>query len=66
MKSIRTRKLRQLCGLKNQIFKGKLASGISFLQQNFYQSVFQAEVKVNRNGPERRSGKRIIACTVFR
>jgi len=25
-----------------------------------------AEVKVSRNGPERRSGKRIIACTAFR
>ena len=27
---------------------------------------WQPEVKVSRNGPERRSGKRIIAGTVFR
>jgi len=27
---------------------------------------FYAEVKVSRNGPERRSGKRIIAGTAFR
>jgi len=26
----------------------------------------RAEVKGSRNGPERRSGKRIIACTAFR
>jgi len=26
----------------------------------------QSEVKVSRNGPERRSGKRIIAGTAFR
>jgi len=28
--------------------------------------MLQPEVKVSRNGPERRSGKRIIACTAFR
>jgi len=28
--------------------------------------VFYTEVKVSRNGPERRSGKRIIAGTAFR
>ena len=28
--------------------------------------VLQTEVKVSRNGPERRSGKRIIAGTAFR
>jgi len=28
--------------------------------------VLHAEVKVSRNGPERRSGKRIIAGTAFR
>jgi len=28
--------------------------------------VLQAEVKVSRNGPERRSGKSIIAGTAFR
>jgi len=32
----------------------------------YVQINIQTEVKVSRNGPERRSGKRIIAGTAFR
>ena len=37
---------------------------VPILSQNVFH--LPAEVKVSRNGPERRSGKRIIAGTAFR
>jgi len=37
---------------------------IMFINQEL--KVYQSEVKISRNGPERRSGKRIVAGTAFR
>jgi len=46
------------------------ASGTDFLNTGvlpaFGKLALKSEVKVSRNGPERRSGKRIIAGTAFR
>jgi len=41
-------------------------SSSTIIATNNHQYLVSAEVKVSRNGPERRSGKRIIAGTPFR
>ena len=46
----------------SQHFLPKMSAFNSHMRQNAY----DPEVKVSRNGPERRSGKRIVAGTAFR
>ena len=43
-----------------------VCDGIHIDAQISYLTYVSAEVKVSRNGPERRSGKRIVAGTAFR
>jgi len=63
-----SREIYDLCKISDLlVFVSYFASqrkGIKF--GDYFSDVCYAEVKVSRNGPERRSGKRIIAGTAFR